>query len=51
MAKPAETREATRTETTRTPLGPRLEDRPTHDELKAQYTRMIDYNARHFRRA
>lgn len=31
-----------RTETTRTPLGPRLEDRPTHDELKTHN----EHNAR-----
>lgn len=36
---------------TRTPGGPRPEGRPTHDQLKAQYTRMIEYNARHFKGA
>jgi len=46
----AEARAEARAET-RTPSGPRLEDRPTQEELRDQYTRMIAYNARHFREA
>jgi len=44
-----EIKAAARAEKTRTLRGPRLEDRPTQDELRDQYTRMIEYNARYYR--
>jgi hypothetical protein len=47
----AEEKTEARAEKTRTRGGPRLEDRPTREELSEQYARMIAYNARHFRRA